>query len=126
MHLARRPVEPIDEARKADTLLVLEAAAEMRGGAWQPCAVTGWAEDHSFGQLLAWSSRTSARDYLVVVNLAGRPAHARVHWKPTHTETSVTLVDLLTGTSYDRAGDELERDGLFVALPPWGAHVMAT
>jgi hypothetical protein len=119
-------VEPIDEARRADTILVLEAAAEIRGGAWQACAVTGWAEDHSFGQLLAWSSRKSEREYLVVVNLSGRPAHARVHWKPTHTDASVTLVDVLTGTSYARAGDELERDGLFVALPAWGAHVMAT
>ena len=126
VHLARRPVESIDEARKADTLLVLEAAVSMRGGEWQPCAVTGWAEDHSYGQLLAWSSRTSERDYLVVVNLADRPAHARVQWKPPHTATSVTLVDLLTGTSYERAGDELQRDGLFVALPSWGAHVMAT
>ena len=30
VHLARRPVEPIDDARKADTLFVLAAAASVR------------------------------------------------------------------------------------------------
>jgi hypothetical protein len=126
VHLARRPVEPIDDARKADTLVVLAATASVRAGEWERCAVTGWAEDQSFGQLLAWSSRTSERDYLVVVNLADRPAHARVQWKPPHTAVSVKCLDLLTGTSYERAADELEREGLFVALPPWGTHVLTT
>jgi hypothetical protein len=34
------------------------------------------------------------------------------------------LLDLLDGAVYERAGDELAERGLYVRLPPWGAHLL--
>jgi hypothetical protein len=34
-----------------------------------------------------------------------------------------SLTDLLDGQVYDRIGDELESDGLYVRLVAWGRHV---
>ena len=62
---------------------------------------------------------------LIVVNLADAPAQARVHlpWDDIAGRTW-HLDDLLTDAGFDRAGDELAADGLYVALGPWGHHVL--
>ena len=36
-----------------------------------------------------------------------------------------TLTDLLDGRVFQWSGDELADEGLFVALPPWGCHLLA-
>jgi len=36
-----------------------------------------------------------------------------------------TLTDLLDDRVFERSGDELADQGLFVALPPWGCHLLA-
>ena len=38
---------------------------------------------------------------------------------------SWNLTDLLDDRVYERSGDELADQGLFVALPPWGCHLLA-
>jgi hypothetical protein len=63
---------------------------------------------------------------LVVVNLSDGAADGVVHvdhapaagrrWR---------LTDLLDGTTYERDGDDLARNGLYVARPGWGAHVLS-
>ena len=35
------------------------------------------------------------------------------------------VTDLLDDRVYERSGDELADQGLFVALPPWGCHLFA-
>jgi len=35
------------------------------------------------------------------------------------------FADLLSDAAFDRAGDELAADGLFVDLPPWQFHLLA-
>jgi hypothetical protein len=34
------------------------------------------------------------------------------------------LTDLVLDRVYDRDGDELVRQGLYIDLPPWAAHVL--
>jgi hypothetical protein len=34
------------------------------------------------------------------------------------------LDDLLTGDTYERGGDDVSVNGLYVALSTWGAHVL--
>ena len=35
------------------------------------------------------------------------------------------LRDHLSGESFDRAGDEMANDGLFVELAPWQCHLLS-
>jgi hypothetical protein len=35
------------------------------------------------------------------------------------------LTDLLDDRVFERSGDELADQGLFVSLPPWGCHLLA-
>ena len=101
--------------------------AAGRRGTWHRCEVTGWPDNPSAEALLAWTWRD--RDdgmTLVVVNLSDGPADGVVHvdhapaagrrWR---------LTDLLDGTTYEREGDDLARNGLYVARPGWGAHVLS-
>ena len=34
------------------------------------------------------------------------------------------MVDGLTGERFERDGDAIRRDGLYVALPGWGVHLL--
>jgi hypothetical protein len=63
--------------------------------------------------------------YLIVVNLNGDAAQGRVHppWNDARDQTW-RLMDSLSGVSYDRAGNEIQADGLYVELEPWGRHVL--
>jgi hypothetical protein len=61
-----------------------------------------------------------------VVNLSDTPAHARVHlpWDDLGGR-AWELSDRLSGATFARDGDELEADGLYVGLEPWGFHFLA-
>jgi len=63
---------------------------------------------------------------LVVVNLSGAPAHARAQlpWSDL-VGRPWTLRDALDGQVFERAGDELASEGLYVGLEPWGRHFLA-
>jgi hypothetical protein len=62
----------------------------------------------------------------VVVNLSGAPAQARVHipWAGLG-DRSWNLVDRLSGDAFERDGDELSGDGLYVGLEPWSSYFLA-
>ena len=82
-----------------------------------------------------WGGRTGPAPGRGV--LAGRhrgPAEGRVgpgngpgngqRWTDLHGR-AWTLTDLLDDRIFERSGDELADGGLFVALPPWGCHLLA-
>jgi hypothetical protein len=60
-----------------------------------------------------------------VVNFSADAAEGRagLSWADLHGR-GWTLTDLLDGRVFERNGDELEDQGLFVALPPWGCHLL--
>jgi hypothetical protein len=62
----------------------------------------------------------------VVVNLSDRPAQAlvRLPWADLAGWTW-RLEDRLAPERFERAGDELARSGLYVALDGWGYYFMA-
>ena len=131
--LSRRPGEPSDPALASwyRRLLATVASNRVRAGDWQLLEVAGWPDNDSCRNLLAWS--WTADDvahghgrYVVVVNLSAEPADGRVGlgWTDLHGR-SWNLTDLLDDRVYERSGDELADQGLFVALPPWGCHLLA-
>ena len=124
--LARRPEEPVDEPTREFYGRLLEAASAVRRGAWRQLTPTGWPDNDSHRALLAWSWTDTDARHLVVVNDSGHPAQARVPlpWDDLRGREH-RLTDLLTGQTYDRAGDELADAGLFVALDAWQVHVLS-
>ena len=74
--LRRRPDEPVDDDLRAFYLLLIGAAATIRRGDWALCAATGWPDDHSYEQLLAWSWSDREHRAIVVINDADAPASA--------------------------------------------------
>ena len=124
--VGRRPAEHDDDDLRAFHLRLIEAAGEVRRGEWALCEVTGWPDNATWFQLLAWSWTDGAPRALVVVNYAAKPASAMVHprWDDAPGR-SWRVQDLLSGDTYERDGDDVNANGLFVALPPWGSHVFA-
>ena len=127
--LARRPDEPVDAVlqdfyRRLLGALRLEA---LHTGEWRLCDCSGWPDNASFQNLVAWSWRKDAAFVLVVVNLSGTPAQGQVHlpWKDL-TGRLWQLTDRLTGQSFERSGNEMLGPGLYVDLQPWGAHFFTT
>ena len=62
----------------------------------------------------------------MVVNLSDEPAQGRVGLGWTGLRgRGWTLTDLLDNQVFERSGDELDDQGLYVDLPPWGHHLLA-
>jgi hypothetical protein len=126
--LARGPDEPadLDLQRFYERLLRAVADSELRHGEWSLCDCTGWPDNDAYRRLVAWCWSGASSRHLVVVNVSAADAQARVHlpWQDLELQ-SWQLVDRLDGRSFERAGDELASEGLYVALEPWGWNFLA-
>jgi Alpha amylase, catalytic domain len=126
--LGRGPDETPDAGLRSfyERLLRAVADADLRWGDWRLCECEGWPDNDTYRRLVAWCWSTSASRHLVVVNLSEAPAQARVRlpWEGLAPRTW-KLNDGLSGQSFERNGDELASEGLFVALGPWGSHLLA-
>jgi len=125
--LGRRPEEPVDDGLVAFYRQLLGAlgSCAFRDGQWQLCERTGWPDNPTWRDILAWCWDAGGERYLIVVNLSDRPAQARVQvpWDDLRGRTW-QLVDALSGEGFERSGDEMRGVGLFVALAPWFAHFL--
>lgn len=123
--LGRRPNETVDEDLRAFYRKLLEAVDRpvFREGEWKLCDRTGWPDNWSFQNLVAWSWVHKDERYLIVVNLSDIPAQARVevHWNELWGRRW-HLKDLLSGTVYQRHGEEILSLGLYVDIAPWDFH----
>ena len=125
--LARRPVEPVDSDLQAFYYQLLAAVKEsgLREGKWQLCERTGWPDNSSYMNLVAWCWNQSESRYLVVVNLSEDQSQARIHlpWDDLAGRTW-QLTDVLNGNAFQRDGDEMHLSGLYVDLPAWRFHFL--
>jgi hypothetical protein len=123
--LGRRPEEPVDADLVAFHLQLLDVARRLRHGDWALCEPTGWPDNRTCDQLLAWSWTDGDQRSLVVINDAGAPASARIQlpWDDVAGRTWM-LDDVFTGETYARDGTDMAALGLYVELPPWGFHVL--
>jgi hypothetical protein len=124
--LGRRQSECADRELTAfyKRLLKVIESPLFHDGNWSLCDRTGWPDNPSYRDLLAWSWERDDRRCLVVVNLSGALAQARIRvpWKDVRGEIW-RLNDALSGTTYEREGDEMEDSGLYVELGPWNCHL---
>ena len=125
--LARHPAEPVDQELRAFYRKLLAAidGPLFREGSWSLCERTGWPDNPSYQNILAWTWTGSGNRSLIVVNLSDRSAQARIHFgQPDFSGRTLDLTDRLSSVRYRRAGDEILSSGLFVDLPPWGCHFL--
>jgi glycosidase len=127
--LARRPDEPADTELAAWYRRLLATIADhgVRGGTWQLLEASGWPDNQSCRNLLAWSwSGADDARHVVVVNLSRQPAQGRIPlgW-PDLPGRDWRLEDLLSGAEFTRDGRELAGPGIYVALEPWQYHVLS-
>ena len=96
----------------------------FRNGEWRLCERSGWPDNQSCQNILAWWWVKEDERYLVVVNFSDGRVQGRVHgpWDELSGKTW-RLDDGLSGQSYERSGDEMREAGLYVGLEPWQCHL---
>jgi len=132
VQLGRRPEEADDDTVRAFYARVLAVLRDptLHHGEFVPLDVRSSGEgDRSFDGLVAFGWREEGPDggpcLVVVVNLRGEPAWARVPLAAVGFEAgrNYRLLDRMDGATYRRAGDEVRDPGLFVALRPRQSHL---
>jgi hypothetical protein len=123
--LRRRPEEPVDLPLRMFYAGLLRAVNHpiFHRGEWTVCRTTGWPDNQSCQNLLAWQWVMGDERRLVVINLSGGDAEGRVHvqWIELGAGTWL-LVDVLSGVSFSRDGEELASAGLYVQLNPYNLY----
>ena len=123
--LGRRPAELADQPLQIFYHWLLDAinAPVFRDGQWALCKRAGWPDNSSYQNLVAWSWIKDKDRYLIVVNLSDSAAQAivQVPWDELQGKTW-RLVDVLSGQTYERNGNEMRDPGLYVDLKPWNCH----
>jgi hypothetical protein len=121
--LSRRPSEAVDEELQSFYRELLNAVNRpvFRDGEWSLCDRTGWPDNASFQNLIAWTWLTDHERRLILVNVSDCSVQARVQvrWAG---DGKWLLIDVLSGATYERDGNEMLSPGLYVALAPWKYH----
>jgi len=127
--LGRRPDETPDYElqRFYRRLLGALRLPVMRLGSWRLCSLSGWPDNQTHRNLVAWGWAHGEQWCLVAVNVSERPAQARVKldW-PGLRGRRWYLRDQLDDARYEREGDVLVAEGLYVDLQAWGMHLFVT
>jgi Alpha amylase, catalytic domain len=129
VHLCRAPVEPerTELLDFYDRLLHVLADPVVHDGHWRLAdAARAWDGNDSHERLVTftWSTSQDELRYLVVVNLADSRSQAHVTLPhPSLSGRSVTITDRLGPERYERDGNDLVQNGLFVDVAPW-AHTV--
>ncbi|HEY7305914.1 MAG TPA: alpha-amylase family glycosyl hydrolase [Bryobacteraceae bacterium] len=128
VHLGRRPEEPVDRALLDFYASLLEASATISeaGGRWQLLEASGWPDNQSCQNILAWSWTSAERRFLVAVNFSDGPSQARILLPWSNLASgSWRLHDLMTPDVFECGGPEIASHGLYVDLQPWRSHVLS-
>ncbi|HEY6290221.1 MAG TPA: alpha-amylase family glycosyl hydrolase [Terriglobia bacterium] len=123
--LGRRPHEAVDQALQAFYAKLLEATdtPAFHDGEWTLCPRSGWPDNPSYLNVLAWTWLKDDERCLIVVNLSDRAAQAQVQVPWDGRERTWRLDDALSGAAYERNGYEMLSPGLYVQLGPWSYHL---
>jgi hypothetical protein len=120
--LGRRPEEPVNRELQVFYKKLLKAIDTpiFGEGHWSLCDRKGWPDNESYRNLVAWTWVKDDDRYLIIVNLSDTNVQARVivPWGDAGGDTW-RLADTLNDATYDRSGDEMQEQGLYVELGLW-------
>lgn len=125
--LARRPSEAVDHElqRFYQAFLGQLHAGGYRHGEWWKLTCSGWEDNRSCDNLIAWCWKTASARCLVVVNLSSVPSQGMVTGFGDEVAGQAwRLSDACAAQSFDRDGWELLARGIYVDLPGWGFHFL--
>jgi hypothetical protein len=121
--LGRRPEEAADEDLRTFYGRLLPAINRelFRSGKWELCDRSGWPDNSTYQNVVAWTWTQGDQRALIVVNLSDAlsQAHVRVAGIAGGTWS---LNDRINRVEFTRAGSEIGSPGLYVELAPWGFH----
>jgi hypothetical protein len=127
VHLRRGPAEVTDPDILSFYNCLVEVLKDpaFRDGDWQLLeADPAWQGNETYASFIifSWSGPGSLRR-LVAVNYSNHPAqcYVRLPWENLGGQ-NWRLRDLLGTAEYERNGDDLSRQGLYLDLPAWGAQ----
>ena len=129
-HLVRAPREPVNHelVEFYERLLEVLRNPLLRDGRWtlmesRPAWDGNWTHDCFIA--FAWE-KSEAERLVVIVNFADHQSQARVRLPfEKFSGESVQFQELITSGTYQDPVSDLAANGLYVDLPPWGAHVFA-
>jgi len=128
VQVGRRPAEPTNVHLRDFYHRVLAAvdSPAIREGEWRLCERSGWPDNQSCMNLVAWGWRREEERCVVVVNLSDARSQARVRmpWEDI-AGRSWRLTDAFSGAVYERDGDEMCGVGLYVDLDGWACHLVS-
>jgi hypothetical protein len=125
--LRRRPEEVPDRALQMfyKTLLQALSSADLKDGEWHLCERSGWPDNGSYQNLVAWCWRGAEQRHLIVVNLSESRSQGLVLVPWSDVAGRIwQLTDVLSGERFERQGQELLNPGLYVDLEPWAHHFL--
>ncbi len=124
--LGRRPEEPVDRELVAFYANLLKATHRnvFRNGDWRLCERSGWADNQSCRNILAWCWALGDERWLAVINYRQEASQAsvRVPWDELRGK-QWRLKDALSDESYERSGSDMRDAGLYVDLGPWKCNL---
>jgi hypothetical protein len=127
VQLGRRPEEPADQALHDFYWMLIGACHDdlFSAGQWRLAETTGWPDNQSHRNILAWTWFFEAQRVIVAINYSEGSAQARIrlNWEDLAGKTC-RLHDVLRSETYLRSGDEMISEGLYVDLPPWAFHLL--
>jgi hypothetical protein len=127
VQLGRTPEEAVDESLEAfyKGLVKVIHTPALKEGEWSLCERSGWPDNPSYVNLLAWCWRNREERFLVVVNFSHIRSQGRIQlpWADLRGLTCL-LVDVMSGERYERDGDEMLDQGLYVDLEAWKFHFL--
>lgn len=130
--LGRRPEESTDVSTAAFYNALLDTVAEqgVRAGSWRLLEATGWPDNDSWRNLLTWAwvddeVQQAVPHHVIVINFSGGSAQARIKlpWSGLD-DVTWRLSDALSGSVFDRVGEELAGAGFYVDLDPWEIYLL--
>ncbi len=127
VQLGRRPFEPADADLQVfyQKLLQTVSTEAFRDSEWRLCEKSGWPDNQSCKNLVAWCRRSAEERFLIIVNLSDARSQGRVLLPWDELSGSMwQLTDVFTGEVHERYGGEMLQPGLFADLAPWGFHVL--
>ncbi|MEU4691489.1 alpha-amylase [Actinoplanes sp. NPDC023714] len=125
--LSRYRDEPADLGLREFYHRLIEVTGPLRRGEWRMLDCHGWPDNPSHHDVLAWAWYDGDHPaHLVVINFGAHASQGRVAlpW-PALAGRAWRLTELLDGRVFERGGDDLVANGLYIDLPAWGAHILS-
>ena len=123
--LRRRSRELVNSRLRVfyEKLIRIVAGEPFHEGSWKKCECCGWPDNPEYKNLLAWYWKYGEVYYLIAINYCAQDTHGKVCLELEDLEGHQwQLDDLISGSRFERDGNEMSAAGLYVGLPPWGFH----